>query len=489
MKLRLLILLAAALAAAPAAGQTVKSLGYNTTNGQVVYSGTNTLRMPDQVKFGTNSAGIASGSQYLTLLDGGGGVALQLGTNRIIAYDEIDFGGISGTALSNAAATRTNFGLGGTNTVTFSNLQLNSFSSGGSGGFVGRNGTQLALYGTNVSSSVPAFYGWDGFNNAAMSAGTSRTNLGLGATWLTNTDVTNFRTAIGLGATNDVTFSNITASGTLAVTGNVTMSGTDNLAPSQTTNSASSLMTRSLSDTRYGEWISQTEMGQLEFTTATVATATLGGSAQVGSTNILSGSYLRLYGFTNTGDYNVVNVLAQSLLWLNSGLTPQLGDGIGLYVRAAIGVGTNRVARIVYAGVSSNQVAGIVGTNGIDRRGFALEIAPTAGGVSNNIRLIAQDGTNGNVASAWVTVASSGLANSFFMAHSNNATRVYYGTDNARPSRTPVITLNHVFAAGTQAAQPTGILFSVVNTNNDTVSGSLFIRGAWQMLNADLVGY
>ena len=35
--------------------------------------------------------------------------------------------------------------------------------------------------------------------NAAANAGASRTNLGLGATWLTNTNVTNFRTAIGLG--------------------------------------------------------------------------------------------------------------------------------------------------------------------------------------------------------------------------------------------------------------------------------------------------
>jgi hypothetical protein len=33
-------------------------------------------------------------------------------------------------------------------------------------------------------------------------AATSRTNLGLGATWLTNTNVTNFRSAISLGATN-----------------------------------------------------------------------------------------------------------------------------------------------------------------------------------------------------------------------------------------------------------------------------------------------
>jgi hypothetical protein len=60
MKLRLLILLAAVLAASPAAGQTIKSLGFNTTNGQVVYSGTNTLTFTNPLAFGdtTNTASI-----------------------------------------------------------------------------------------------------------------------------------------------------------------------------------------------------------------------------------------------------------------------------------------------------------------------------------------------------------------------------------------------------------------------------------------------
>ena len=38
-----------------------------------------------------------------------------------------------------------------------------------------------------------------------------RTNLALGATWLTNTNVTNFRTAIGLGTANSVQFDDILA--------------------------------------------------------------------------------------------------------------------------------------------------------------------------------------------------------------------------------------------------------------------------------------
>ena len=241
MKLRLsILLLAAALAAAPAAGQTIKSLGFNTTNGQIVYSGTNTLTF-------TNSS------------------------------------------------------------VIFSNIQLGIFGSGSDTGFVGRNsGGLFTLYGTNVSSSVPAFYGWSGSQNTAFSAGTARTNLGLGATnsptfrnltldggtvddavglvmlnssgpWSifsiaasdspsldqVGTDLrlgslyvrndgrlyqkiggaindpsewgqllyldadggaTNARSSLGLATTNNVTFSNITASGTLAVSNTATFS-------------------------------------------------------------------------------------------------------------------------------------------------------------------------------------------------------------------------------------------------------------------------
>ena len=116
MKLRLLILLAAALAASPAAGQTIKSLGYNTTNGQVVYSGSNTLTFTNPLNL--------------------------------------------------------------TNTV-----RVGVFGQGGATGFAGRtSGGNLALYGTNVTSAQPFFYGFDGFNNTAFSAGVARTNLGLSTT-------------------------------------------------------------------------------------------------------------------------------------------------------------------------------------------------------------------------------------------------------------------------------------------------------------------
>ena len=206
MKLRLLILLAAALAASPAAGQTIKSLGYNTTNGNVV-AATN-------VTF-TNSVGFATNARAATRTNLGGTTV-----------------GNSVFTATNAAAAALAIGLGATNEVTF-----------------GRVGVGSAVISTNSFSggdfAVTAGYALTFISGGVAS--TSRTNLGLGATWLTNTDVTNFRTAIGLGATNNVTFSNITASGTLAVTGNVTLSGSDNLMPGATNAaSASSLMTRDL---------------------------------------------------------------------------------------------------------------------------------------------------------------------------------------------------------------------------------------------------
>ncbi len=52
-------------------------------------------------------------------------------------------------------------------------------------------------------------------------AASVRTNLGLGAAWLTNGNVTNFRTAIGLGATNDVAFNSVNVTNAAATRTNI----------------------------------------------------------------------------------------------------------------------------------------------------------------------------------------------------------------------------------------------------------------------------
>ena len=145
----LTILAALLLCAAPVQAQTLKSLMYNTTNGQVVYSGTNSL-----------------------LFTG----------NVIIANGDLSIGG-------------------------------SGFS--GFGSFLDMEERALRADGSNVfsfSAQIMEVFVPITFNNTNIVA-TTRTNLGLGATWLTNTNVTNFRTAIGLGTNDSVRFADVLASG------------------------------------------------------------------------------------------------------------------------------------------------------------------------------------------------------------------------------------------------------------------------------------
>ena len=192
MKPRLsILLLAAALAAAPAAGQTVKSLGFNTTNGQVVYSGTNSLTFTNSLQFSTNARAATR---------------TNLGGTTV---------GNSVFTATNAAAAATAVGLGATNDVTFGSVTASSINALSAGtraldleNFALTFGTNYVLEwsSTEVQFSKPLTF--FGTNTAA----TTRTNL-------------------GLGATNAVTFSNITATGTLGVSNaatfatNVTVNG------------------------------------------------------------------------------------------------------------------------------------------------------------------------------------------------------------------------------------------------------------------------
>jgi hypothetical protein len=131
MKPLLLTLLLATLCAT-GYGQTIKTLGYNTTNGNVVYTGTNVLTFTNNIGFSSGRIEIGQGLGFWDAADGSYALFFQ-GDDPVI---------------------------------------LNSR-----------------------------------WNDSGV-----RSALGLGATWLTNTDVTNFRTAIGLGATNDVEFLGVQSS-------------------------------------------------------------------------------------------------------------------------------------------------------------------------------------------------------------------------------------------------------------------------------------
>jgi hypothetical protein len=121
MKTLLATLLLATLCAVTSYGQTIKTLGFNTTNGQVVYSGTNVLTFLNSVRIeeqGGDGATIESGGGRLAV----GGVQIDIVNSNVnllwpIAFDSEEL----------AAATRTNLGLGATNDVEFNRGTFNSY--------------------------------------------------------------------------------------------------------------------------------------------------------------------------------------------------------------------------------------------------------------------------------------------------------------------------------------------------------------------------
>ena len=435
MKLRLsIILLAAALAAAPAAGQTIKSLGYNTTNGNIV-AATN-------VTF-TNSVGFATNARAATRTNLGGTTV-----------------GNSVFTATNAAAAASAIGLGTTNDATFSRVQVggvvistNSFSGGD---FAVTAGYAL----TFISGGV---------------ASTTRTNLGLGATWLTNTDVTNFRTAIGLGATNNVTFSNIAASGTLAVTGNVTMSGVNNTATSQTASSASSLMTRELTDINplWAVHSIRTVGAHLFGNSGTSSTAVE--SQTAGGAQVNSG--------TSTNGYGRAT--------LYRGITTASGiTGTGINFARDISFGglvllnpfdSTHAIRLIFGG--NGGVPAPADSNALTTRGFGVEFVYSTNQVK--ARLFANDGTN-YTTSSLTTFNHSSLAMTAFVVRSDGTGNVsLYINSSAsvapRPPADATVSISNGPTSSTGAGQYVDFV-AVGNSTGTNTSGSAgFFNGYIQV--------
>ena len=123
-------------------------------------------------------------------------------------------------------------------------------------------------------------------------AATTRTNLGLGATnsvTFSNITASGTLTAANIAFTNnyftnDTTFAtNVTVGGTLAVTGNVTLSGVNNTMPNATNAaSGSSLMTRNLYDERLPITFGLADQAQADFGTVTLANGASGSKAAGG---------------------------------------------------------------------------------------------------------------------------------------------------------------------------------------------------------------
>jgi hypothetical protein len=158
------------------------------TNWTIVQTNTNPLVFRSPIGFGTNSLFQAQSRTNLGLTAVGNSVV----------------------TATNATSAQNAIGISATNMLVVSNIDIEAFGSGGTGGFVGRQADgSLVLRGTNITTSVPVVFGYTGFDVGILSDANIRTAAGLTLGALTNTNVTNFRTAIGVGLTDDVSFARL----------------------------------------------------------------------------------------------------------------------------------------------------------------------------------------------------------------------------------------------------------------------------------------
>jgi len=222
------------------AGPTRTNLGLGVTNSMtflsVTASNSNTAN-----KSTLDETGISGWNKGVSLEQGGlldgGSLALSWSTNQITAFAPINF-----FTPEIAESTRVNLGFNSATSVSFSNLTVTggrltnlgiSIGAATRGFFsisdperltaVSGGIAVMSMFPTSIElgSNIPLQFSGTG-------AAITRTNLGLGAAWLTNNNVTNFRSDIGLGTSSSVTFGSIFF--TNAIQGDAYAMGTTTLA-------------------------------------------------------------------------------------------------------------------------------------------------------------------------------------------------------------------------------------------------------------------
>jgi len=192
-------------------GQTIKALGYNTTNGKISYAGTNPLTFTNTVFFGDDvSINPSAGINY------GGSEVMNL-EEKTLAGDWLVAGGLSFFNATNAATTRTNLGLGWP-ALTNSNAATVLLGINASNQVVAATNiifTNGVAFTTNAAAATLANLGLgtnasvtiSNLNAQSVSisnADTFRTNLGIPLPALTNTsNVTMMRALAGSTNTNE----------------------------------------------------------------------------------------------------------------------------------------------------------------------------------------------------------------------------------------------------------------------------------------------
>lgn len=175
------ILAALLLCAAPAAGQTIKTLGFNTTNGEVTANtGTNFLRFTNTVRligggpsqysvlFGNTNVGIYYTNYNLTIANAGNLLTIPsagspISGNFAGSFTVSSAGSISFSGGANIGLTRTNLGLPlaaltNTSNATFMRALAGSTNTNhpfsGTVSVVGTNNTNTLTFSNGILQSV-----------------------------------------------------------------------------------------------------------------------------------------------------------------------------------------------------------------------------------------------------------------------------------------------------------------------------------------------
>lgn len=207
-------ILLAAILCATASAQSIRTLGYNSTNGQVVANtGTNVLTFTNDVQFGGGDL-LVSG-QVIS----GSGVSFSF-ENADFAYgatlvrESLGFSTNLNTlwTATNASNARSAVGLGATNGVTFFNVNASGFVSAP---YIEANEFFLVEGGIVNFEGAGGTINFEGAINFGSSAAGVRSNLGLGLPALTNTsNVTMMRALAGSTNTNEPFSGSISVVGT-----------------------------------------------------------------------------------------------------------------------------------------------------------------------------------------------------------------------------------------------------------------------------------
>jgi hypothetical protein len=206
--------------------------------------------------------------------------------------------------------------------------------------------------------------------------GSVRTNLGLGATWLTNTNVTNFRTAIGLGATNNVRFAEADFDGAVRI--NEVLSVSDAIIVGEPTNNIEIDNGRILFNSN-GAAATRTNLGLGSTNNVAFRNITSDGNVIISNQTAANNGLLFIYRTNNEPFLGLANLIASN----NTTISNET------LFRVGVAEATNKAAQFGFRSTNTNgngvAVFSVFGYNALAMIGPSTRSATNTNGIEADI--------------------------------------------------------------------------------------------------------